>query len=317
VRPFGFPFLRAIRRNRRRFRRLLLLAAVTVLGLLVVLAQASSRIGSRFLPHPATPTATPSRVSLVGDVKVIHANDGDTVTVAGGDSVRYLGIDTPELKSSRTGQQAFASEAAERNRTLVVGKTVRLEADAEDSDGHERLLRHLWVGDDLVAEVLIREGLGYAQLNPPNSHNRERLQQAQAQARAAGRGVWADWPPAPPALALPLARPVSRPADGGPACPAEATLPEQATRLIGRPGLVCLRATRVQRTTDALFLRSGDPPSTVFSALLFPALWASFPDGAERYFEGQAVLLRGRVELYEGKPELIVRDAADARVLAP
>jgi micrococcal nuclease len=253
----------------------------------------------------------------VGDVKVLRVTDGDTVFIAGGGTVRYLGIDTPELKTTRTNQQAFATEAADRNRELVNGKTVRLEADAEDHDQYDRLLRHLWVGEDLVAEVLIREGLGYAQVNPPNSHNRERLERAQAEARAAGRGLWSDWPAAPPALAMPLVRLSGRPGDGGPACPAEATLPEQTTRLVGRAGLVCLRATRVQRAESALYLRTGDPPSTVFSAVLFPALWASFPDGAERYFEGQAVLLRGRIELYEGKPQLVVRDPADARALGP
>ena len=71
---------------------------------------------------------------------------------------------------------------------LVAGKTVRLETDAEDHDELGRLLRHLWLGDELVAEVLIREGHGYAQLNPPNAHNREWLQRAQVEARAGGRG---------------------------------------------------------------------------------------------------------------------------------
>jgi hypothetical protein len=117
-------------------------------------------------------------------------------------------------------------------------------------------------------------------------------------------------------LLEPIVRPTSRPADGGPACPAEATPADQATRLVGHPGTVCLRAARAQRTSSAVFLRPGDPPSSVFSAVLFPALWPSFPDGPERYFDGQAVLLRGRVELYEGKPELVVRDPADARVLS-
>jgi DNA/RNA endonuclease YhcR with UshA esterase domain len=51
--------------------------------------------------------------------------------------------------------------------------------------------------------------------------------------------------------------------------------------------------------------------------VLFPALWSSFPDGPERYFDGQTVLLRGRVELYDGNPELVVRDRDDARVLMP
>jgi len=256
-------------------------------------------------------------VDPAGDVQVVRVGDGDTVTLAGGVRVRYLGIDSPELPGGKTALQGFARAAADRNRMLVAGQTVRLETDAEDHDDLGRLLRHLWLGDQLVAELLIREGLGYAQLNPPNTHNRERLQRAQAEARAGGRGVWSGWPEALPPLLAPLVRPPRRPDDGGPACPTESTPAEQSTRLVGYPGIVCLRAIRVQRTASVVHLRPGDPPSATFSAVLFPSLWSSFPDGPERYFDGQAALLRGRVELYDGKPELVVRDRDDARVLMP
>ena len=74
---------------------------------------------------------------------------------------------------------------------------------------------------------------------------------------------------------------------------------------------------RVQRSASVVHLGPGDPSGTAFNAVLFPALWSSFPGGPERYFDGQVALLRGRVELYDGKPELVVRDPDDARVLRP
>jgi micrococcal nuclease len=302
-------------RRRRAVRCWLFLGAAALLCLLAVVTQACARTGDSLSPRSAP--ATRSNASPAGDVQVVHVTDGDTVTLTGGVRVRYLGIDSPELPGAKTELQGFARAAADRNRVLVTGKTVRLETDAEDRDDFGRLLRHLWLGDELVAEVLIREGLGYAQLNPPNTRNRERLQRAQTEARAGGRGVWSGWPEALPPLLAPLVRPPRRPADGGPACPAESTPAEQSIRLVGHPGTVCLRAVRVQSTASVVHLRPGEPPSASFSAALFPALWSSFPDGPERYFDGQAVLLRGRVELYDGKPELVVRDRDDARVLTP
>jgi hypothetical protein len=40
-------------------------------------------------------------------------------------------------------------------------------------------------------------------------------------------------------------------------------------------------------------------------------------DASERYVDGLVALLRGCVELYDGKLELVVRDRDDARVLMP
>jgi micrococcal nuclease len=119
---------------------------------------------------------------------VIEVIDGDTITIAGGDRVRYIGIDTPEVHPQ---VEAFGLEAWQANRELVEGKAVRLERDVSETDKYGRLLRYVWVDGTMVNAELVRRGLAEAKAYPPDTKYRSYLEQVEAEARRAGRGMWA------------------------------------------------------------------------------------------------------------------------------
>ena len=73
-------------------------------------------------------------------VRVSRVVDGDTVELADGRKVRYLGINTPERG------QPFYQEATDFNAELVAGKKVRLEFDVDTIDKYGRTLAHVFVG---------------------------------------------------------------------------------------------------------------------------------------------------------------------------
>jgi micrococcal nuclease len=272
-------------------------------------------------PAPARESpgsATPSEGSDGGRraARVAAAADGDTLRLESGDRIRYLGIDTPELGNERAAPQAFAAQAAERNQQLVAGKSVQLEIDAEDQDRFGRLLRHVWLDGELVAATLIREGLGYAQLVPPNSRNRERLEAAELEARVAQRGLWSQWPTPAPVFLTPV-RPALLPLNNPrpPNCPPEIVAAQQASSLVGQAASVCVRDVRVQKGVDAVFLRPRQSTAGALTLVLFRATWSQLPTTPERQFEQRTVVARGRVELFDGAPELVVRDLRDLRIV--
>ncbi len=85
-------------------------------------------------------TLLPALVLSQGDsavVQVVRVIDGDTIQVCCvfGDrvKVRYIGVDTPEIHHPMRGVEPYGKEAAETNRKLVDGKTVRLEFDVENA----------------------------------------------------------------------------------------------------------------------------------------------------------------------------------------
>lgn len=118
--------------------------------------------------------------------------DGDTVALVGGEKVRYIGVDTPELQHHpKKKAQPYAREATEFNRRLVEGKKVRLEMDVERRDKYNRLLAYVYLEDGrFVNAELLKEG--YAQLLtiPPNVRYVDLFTGLQKQARDAKRGLW-------------------------------------------------------------------------------------------------------------------------------
>jgi len=125
---------------------------------------------------------------------IVRAVDGDTVVLAGGERVRYIGVDTPELHHPRKPVQAYAREAWIVNRQLVEGHRVRLEFDVEPRDRYGRTLAYVFLEDGtFVNAELMRQGYAHILTIPPNVKYQDQFLALQREARAARRGLWA-WP---------------------------------------------------------------------------------------------------------------------------
>ena len=116
--------------------------------------------------------------------------DGDTILLESGESVRYLGIDSPETNHPRRGQECCGVEATERNRELVEGELVRLESDTTDRDAYGRLLRYVYVDKTFVNAVLVEEGFAYSYYFPPDTKHYDKLLSLELAAEVGGRGLW-------------------------------------------------------------------------------------------------------------------------------
>ena len=125
-------------------------------------------------------SSTSSRGTLVQ--RVI---DGDTVVLANGERVRYIGMDTPERR------EPFFDEATEYNRGLVEGKRTQLIKDESEADRFGRLLRYVFAGDILVNAELVREGLAEAKRYEPDFKFADCFDAQMQEARDGQRGMWA------------------------------------------------------------------------------------------------------------------------------
>ncbi len=119
------------------------------------------------------------------EAHVVTVVDGDTVELANGETVRLLGINTPERG------EAYSLMATERLEALVLNRTVELEAGVEDRDQYGRMLRYIHVNDTQVNRVLVAEGLATTYLIGDNDPYRRTLESAERTARQQGRGLWA------------------------------------------------------------------------------------------------------------------------------
>lgn len=134
--------------------------------------------------------ATPTQQTALNLFLVTRVIDGDTVEIAGGQHVRYIGIDTPESVDPRKPVQCFGKEASQRNTELVLGKEVRLVKDVRDRDQYGRLLRYVYIGDTFINKELVVEGYAHAATFPPDVAHAKEFAADERGAREAKRGLW-------------------------------------------------------------------------------------------------------------------------------
>lgn len=142
-------------------------------------------------------TASPSPSTVVpANATVLRVVDGDTIhaRVGGRDeTIRLIGIDTPETVKPNTPVQCFGEEASRQTKSLLAPRTlIRLERDAEARDDYGRLLAYVYrAGDGMFVNLeLARDGFAVPLTIPPNVAHTDEFVAAAADARRAGRGLW-------------------------------------------------------------------------------------------------------------------------------
>ena len=128
------------------------------------------------------------------EVEVARVIDGDTIALAGGERVRLVQIDAPELPE---GECHAAESAAVLAGLLPRGTAIRLEADPrlDDVDRFGRLLRYVHRGDLNVNLELVRRGAASAYFfRGDRGRFAGELAAAARRAERAGRGLWAACP---------------------------------------------------------------------------------------------------------------------------
>jgi micrococcal nuclease len=176
-------------------RRGALRAPLLIAAVLVVVAVSRGCRGNRDSSDPSGPVS----------VRVTHVVDGDTIDVAMPDgeeeTVRYIGIDTPETVKPDTPVQCGGPKAHTVNERMVGGRRVILRFDAEKRDVYGRLLAYVYLpaaragGRALFVNAeLVRRGLARTLTIPPNDSFAPLFARLAARAGALGRGFWGRCP---------------------------------------------------------------------------------------------------------------------------
>jgi micrococcal nuclease len=137
-------------------------------------------------------TAEQSQPGLYGINRFV---DGDTIAVnmnGNVETIRMIGIDTPETHKPNTPVQCYGPEAANFTKTLIGSQSVRLQADSLDTnrDRYGRLLRYVYLPDGRLVETeLINNGYAFAYTLFPFQKKEEFSAHMQA-AQAAKKGLW-------------------------------------------------------------------------------------------------------------------------------
>jgi micrococcal nuclease len=128
------------------------------------------------------------------EYRVVRVLDGDTVIVERGayrDTIRLLGVDTPETHHPTKPVQCYGPEASAYTTSRLEGRLVRLEDDVERHDIYGRRLAYVYLRGANFEEELLRKGFARLLVIEPNhAHARDMLDD-ELDARRHRRGLWA------------------------------------------------------------------------------------------------------------------------------
>jgi micrococcal nuclease len=167
-------------------------SATAWVALFAILVVAGLLLGADLDGEPGSPPAGPPKAPPL-TARVERVVDGDTIAVrvaSRRETVRYIGVDTPESVMPGEPVACFGKAAAAFNKRLVAGREVRLAFDRQRRDRYGRLLAYVDVSGRSVNEALLRGGYARTLEIKPNAAHAARYRRLEDRAQAAGRGLW-------------------------------------------------------------------------------------------------------------------------------
>lgn len=122
-------------------------------------------------------------------IKIIRVIDGDTVVTQNNQKVRLIGIDTPEVTINNP-KKCLGDIATIKTKELLEGKYVILEKDISETDKYGRLLRYIWLDNQLINKTLVQEGYAQVDTVKPDIKYKQTFIDAQNQAKSQDLGLW-------------------------------------------------------------------------------------------------------------------------------
>jgi micrococcal nuclease len=136
-----------------------------------------------------------SNISQPDLATIVSVVDGDTIVLSvqnQTETVRLLGIDTPETVHPTRPIECFGPEASAFTKaTLEKGSVVKLVRDVEPRDRYQRLLVYLFLTDGtLFNQLLIDRGLARTLSIEPNTAFASQFASHESSARNRRVGLW-------------------------------------------------------------------------------------------------------------------------------
>ncbi len=140
-------------------------------------------------------SCTNTNISQSALATIVSVVDGDTIVLRvqnQTETVRLLGIDTPETVHPTKPIECFGPEASAFTKaTLVEGSLVKLVRDVEPRDRYQRLLVYLFLADGtLFNQLLIDRGLARTLSIEPNTAFASQFASHESSARNRRVGLW-------------------------------------------------------------------------------------------------------------------------------
>ena len=229
------------------------------------------------------------------EVYIERVIDGDTVETAAGDSIRLLGVDTPEIDWENNNSEFYAEKAREFTLNNLADQKVLLEYDKEKEDNYGRILAYIYHDGQNFNQKLLAEGYATLMIVEPNDKYQAEFKNAAAEARESRKGIWSQ------VLKM------------------ENSLPlisyQQAELFRGERVIVEGEIVDTAATDSVNYLNFSEDYQNTLSLVIFNRNLNKFDYQPAEYFLNKKIKVLGEIELYQGSPQIIIDDPYDIIII--
>jgi len=225
---------------------------------------------------------------LTDEVYIERVIDGDTVKTAAGDSIRLLGVDTPEIDWKNNSSEYYAEEARDYSIKNLLGENVVLEYDNEKEDHYGRTLAYIFQDGENFNQKLLENGYANLMIVAPNDQYEAEFKKAVKKARKSRLGIWSQ------ILEL------------------ENNLPiisyQEAASFIGERVIIEGEIVNTAATTSVNYLNFSNNYQNTLSIIIFNQNLNKFDYPPAEYILGKKIKVLGEIEIYQGSLQIVVND---------
>ena len=229
------------------------------------------------------------------EVYIERVIDGDTVETAAGDSIRLLGVDTPEIDWENNNSEFYAQKARDFTISKLKDKNVLLEYDAEKEDDYGRILAYIHQDGEKFNLKILEAGYASLMIVDPNDKYEAEFKKAAAAAREARRGIWSQ------------------------ILEAEKELPlisyQEAPIYLNQRVIVEGKIVNTAATESVNYLNFSDNYQNTLSLVIFNSNLNKFDYQPAEYIKNKEIKVLGKIELYQGSPQIVVDDPHDLLII--
>jgi len=258
----------------------------------------ATQLGNEGSPQKANSCQNLPELPNNATKRVTKVIDGDTFIIEGGHSVRLLGIDADE-----NGYSCY-EEAKRALEEMVLNEKVSLRKGVTNYDQYCRYLRYPFIDDKNVSLQLVKKGLAIARFNANQTKFKEAITEAEQNAQE--KGIGCKWQKSASTKRTATSATFTwQELTGEVVGPCQAGKYKEENLIVEGK----IAGTYHDAESNTVFLNFTKPyPDHCFNAVIFSSNLHKFVESPEDFYLNKTVRVKGKVKMYQGKPEIILED---------
>ena len=223
------------------------------------------------------------------EVYIERIIDGDTVKTAAGDSIRFLGVDTPEIDWENNESEFYAQKARDFTAANLKDKNVTLKYDTEREDDYGRVLAYIYLENGELFNIkLLNSGYAHLMTVAPNTKYLDNFTNEVVKSRAEGSGIWSQIKQLEKEIPV-----VSW---------------DEVKKYYGKKVIVEGKIINTYQSDKVVFLNFSKNYNETLTVVIFNNDLNKFAIQPEKFFLNKKIKVMGIIKKYEGAPEIIVEN---------